>query len=249
MNKLHLLLALLFAASVAFAQENHNSMLIIHEDHVIISEEDAYWDVAANMKKMLEENNVKDMNYWAFRMNDGTYMFVSPTQSYAALDKNVWASVAEQVGAEKFQEVASGMAGKYLSHKDYMVNFHPDKSYNMEDMNEADTYREWYFQYVYEDKMDEYNALLKEWHEAFTEADTPMGFGFYTNGFGMEGPVAVFMVWGENAIDVREKNSKTTELMDGKRAELWTRTKKLLYKLETRRGWLMEDLTHMPASE
>ena len=249
MKNVSAFLALLVTCSLSlFAQQNHTSLLSIHEDRVMLSEEDRYWETAESLKKMLEENNVEGMNYWAFRMEDGTYMYVSPSENYASLDQNMWEEAMEKAGADNFKKTMSGFGGTYLSHEDYMVVFHPDKSYKMDDMTENDTSREWYFQYVYEDKLDEYNKILEEWLVAMKAADTPMGFGMYTNGFGMAGPVTVFMTWGENRIDAIEKNNKTTELMKGKRQELWNRTKKLIYKTETRRGWLMKDLSLMPSN-
>ncbi len=252
MKQVKLLIAVLavcYTIPNLLAQENQTSLLSIHEDAVITSQEDTYWETAVSLKKMMEENQVKGLTFWGFRMEDGTYMFVSPTENYASLDNNLWAEVSEKAGAEKFQQMMSGFGGTYLSHKDYMAVFHPDKSYKMDDITENDRYREWHFQYVYPDKLDEYNEICDEWLSAFKEVDTPMGFGVYTNGFGMNGPVTVFMIWGENRMDVIEKNNKTTELMDGKREELWKRTKPLLYKLETKSGWLIDDLTYMPSTE
>ena len=250
MKKLTAMLTLFIAcSSFLFAQQNHQSLLSIHEDQVMLSEEDRYWEAGENLVKLLDDNNVEGSNFWAFRMEDGTYMFVSPTENYASLDNNMWEEVMEKAGADNFQKAMSGFAGTYLSHEDYMVVFHPDKSYKMDDLSENDLYREWHFQYVYEDKLEEYNKLMDEWLAAFKEVDAPIGYGVYTNGFGMPGPVTVIMIWGENQEDVIKKNKKTTELMNGKRRELWNRTKKIIHKNEVRRGWVMPDLSHMPTTE
>jgi hypothetical protein len=231
-----------------FAQENYRSLLLIHEDKVIPSMEDQYWQTSEKLKKTLEENKVEGLNYWAFRLDDGTYMYVQPLENHAVLDVNLWKEVEDKIGEEAFGELMSGFNGTYLSHRDYIIQFDSSKSYMMEDLSVDDVYREWHFQYIYQEKMDDYMNILDEWKKAFTDVNSPMGYGVYFAGLGMDGPVCVIQFGGENKIDLHEKNNKTTELMNGKRSELWQKTKKFIHKLEIKRGSLMEDLTYMPTN-
>ena len=129
-----------------FAQEVHPNLLSIHEDYVIASEVDQYWETAQKLRNMLAENNVTEPKFWGFSLEGGTYMYVSQAENYAALDKNMWQEVAQKAGSEKFNEVMNGFGNTYRSHMDYMVVYHPEKSYKMDEIGEEDVYRQWFLQ-------------------------------------------------------------------------------------------------------
>ncbi len=229
-----------------FAQETHQSLLSIHEDYVIPSAEDQYWETAQKLTNLLTENKATEPRFWGFSLEGGTYMYVSEAENYASLDTNMWEEIAEKAGSEKVNEVMDGFGGTYRSHIDYMVVFHPEKSFKMDEITNEDVYRQWFFNYIYPEKLDEYYKAVDEWLATSKELNVPMGYGMYSNGFGMAGPVVVYMIWGKTMAEAQEKNAKTTEIMGEKRQELWNKMKSCIYKTETKRGWHLEELSYMP---
>jgi len=248
MKRLNALYAIFFACSISlFAQQTHPSLLSIHEDHVIFSEEDRYREAAGDLTKILAENQVSKPNFWAFRLEDGTYLYVSPAKNSGSLDDNFWQEVIDKAGQEQFNNIMNKFGNTYFSHQDYMVIYHPDKSFKVDEITEEDVYRQWFFYYLYEDKTDEYFKGVDELLALNKPLNVPMGYGLYTNGFGMEGPVVVFMLWGKDIEEFNEKRRKTMELMGEKQQQIRDKMKNCIYKTETKRGWWMKELTYMSA--
>jgi hypothetical protein len=246
MKQLKLLPAFLLLALQVIAQSADPSMIAIHEDKVLIDKSDTYWNTAAELKKTLETNKITGIRYWAFRGDDGSVSYVSPMSNFAELDKNMWKELTDKIGEESFNKMMSGFAGCYLTHEDFVINYHPDKSYAAETLTDKDVYREMFYYYLYEDKADDYFKALDEWKAAFTGVNSPMGYQIYSNGFGMNGPVVMVMTWGENENDQEQAYLKTYADMKAKWDELWKKSQACVYKIEKRRFWFAPELTYFP---
>lgn len=246
MKQLRILPALFLLTYQINAQSPDPSMVTIHEDRVLMDRTDKYWNAAAELKKALEANHVTSIKYWAFRGDDGTYSYVSPTNKFAELDMDIWKDLSDKMGGEKFQQLMAGFHGCYLTHEDYMFVYHPDKSFNTESWSEKDVYREMTYYYLYDDKLETYNKILDEWKAAFAGIKSSMGYQIYSNGFGMGGPVSIVMLWGENEADVQQKFTQTYGAMKAKWDELWKKSQACVYKVERRRVWFVPELTYFP---
>jgi len=239
---------LIFTVRWTIAQENlATQLLLIHEDNVIVGKASQYAKASTDLVKLLTESNFQDMTYSAFWVEDYTYMYVSPIENMAQLDDIPWAKLSQQVGKDKTEAVFAEFNGTYNTHRDFIAIFHPDLSYKSEQLQEEGyNYREWNYMYYNEIHQDQMMNLAKEWKKLYEDKNVSNGYTIYTNGFGHEGPVLVIHTWATNPVDHAQKNQKRQELLGEEAQKLWERTAALTYRIETKTGWLMSDMSYMP---
>jgi len=245
-----ILIATLFISTVerSFAQEDPNAqLLLIHEDDVIVSKTSEYMEASQGFVNLMSENNFAGTTFTAFRMDDYTFMYVSPIENMAQLDDNQWAGLSEKVGKDKFETVMSAFDGTYDTHRDFIAVYHPDLSYKPEQLQEeGNNYREWMYLYYNQAHQDKVMDMAKEWKKLYTDNNIPAGYTIYSNGLGHEGPVLVVHSWAKNPTDHAQGMEKRNESMGDKASALWERTEALAYKIVTKTGWLVPDISYNP---
>jgi hypothetical protein len=232
----------------SFAQENSNTQLLwIHEDHVLVDKTPEYIKASEGLVKLLSENDYEELNFVGFYLEDNTFMFVSMIENLAQLDKNPWAQLAQKAGEEKVSTVMSAFGGKYNSHIDYTAVFHPDLSYKPEQLQEeGNIYREWDFFYYNESNHEQMMDMAREWKKLYEEKNIEAGYTLYSNGLGHEGPVIVIHRWAKDPVDLAQRNQKINEIIGETGQKLWEKTMKLGYRMESKRGWLMPNISYQP---
>lgn len=230
------------------AQENSDTQLLwIHEDRVLVDKTSDYIQVGEDLVQLMADNNFTGLSFTAFRLEDNTFMFVSWLENMAQLDNNPWAALAQKAGEDKVQAVMSGFGGKYNSHIDYTAVFHPELSYKAEQLQEeGNYYREWDFFYYNEIHQEEMMSIAKEWKKLYEDNNIEAGYTIYSNGLGHEGPVIVIHRWAKNRVEMAQNAQKTNQTMGEAAQKLWERTEVLGYRMETKRGWLMPNLSYIP---
>ncbi len=232
----------------AYAQETPSTqLLMIHEDHVLVDKTSEYTKVGEDLVKLMAQNNFTALTFTGFWLEDNTYMYVSPVENMAQLDNNPWAELAQKAGEDKAEAVMSAFGGTYNTHIDYLAVFHPDLSYKPEQLQEeGNNYREWDFFYYNEINQDQMMAMAREWKKLYEDKNVDIGYTVYTNGLGHEGPVLVIHRWAKDPVEMAQNNQKMNQLFGEAGQKLWERTAALGYRMETKRGWLMPNLSYMP---
>ncbi len=239
---------LIFTVRWTFAQENPaTQLLLIHEDNVIVGKAAQYAKASVGLKNLLAEVNFKETTYTAFWVDDYTYMYVSPIENMAQLDDSPWVKLSQQAGKDKTEAVFAEFAGTYDTHRDFIAVFHPDLSYKPEQLQEeGNNYREWNYMYYNEIHQDQILDLSREWKKLYEDKNVSNGYTIYTNGFGHKGPVLVIHTWATDPVDHAQKNQKRQELLGEAAQKLWEKTEALAYRIETKSGWVMPDISYIP---
>jgi hypothetical protein len=241
------LLVCLFAGMNA--QPNQSAQLLaIHEDQVMVGKTAEYTKASEGLVKLMKENNFQGLTFVAFWLEDNTFMYVSWLDNMAQLDKNPWQELSQLAGEEKTDAVMSAFGGTYNTHVDYIAHFHPELSYKAEQLQEeGNIYREWDYFYYNEINQDRMMELAKEWKKLYEDNNLDIGYTVYSNGFGHEGPVLVIHRWAKDPVDMAERAQKTNQVLGDAAQQLWERTQALGYRIATRRGWLLPNLSNMPS--
>jgi len=230
------------------AQESSNTqLLMIHEDHVIVGKTAEYTKVSEGLVKLMNESNFTELTFTGFWLENNTFMFVSWLDNMAQLDTNPWTALAQKAGEEKVETVMSGFGGKYNSHIDYVAHFHPDLSYKAEQLQEeGNDYREWDYFYYNEMNQDQMMSMAREWKKMYEDNNIESGYTVYSNGLGHEGPVIVIHRWAKDPVEMAQNNQKINQSFGETGKKLWEKTEALGYRMETRRGWFMPNISYMP---
>jgi len=88
--------------------------------------------------------------------------------------------------------------------------------------------------------------MAREWKKLYEDHKIAAGYTVYSNGLGHEGPVLVIHRWAKNRVGMAENAQKANQMLGEAAHRLWERTEALGYRMETKRGWFMPDLSYMP---
>ncbi len=219
--------------------------LMIHEDYVLISQQTKYDEASKGIVKALKDNAITDITFWAFRQDDNTYVYATPVENFAVLDKDMWKSLEDKVGKDKTDELFKQYDGTYQSHRTFMVNYHPELSYKADQLASGNSnYRVWTYFYFYPENYDAMMKISKEWKDLYESKNIPYGFTIYTNGFGAGGPVLIIHDWASSPEEYASHNTESNKILGTEAQDLWKRTQPLLYKSDQKTGWYLADLSY-----
>ena len=239
-----------FMPLLAEAQEKNYQAFWVHEDRVKPGMVDEYEQVTKDLVAACKEHNIQDVNWLALRLNDNRYMYVSPVEKFADLDKNGFAALAEKMGEDEMNALFDKYNGTYGKHGDYMVYLQKDLSYmpgGISTTVEGENYRTMYFHYVAPGHDKDYMATLKKIKASFEKHNSKIHYRVYKSGFGTMGPYYMVAVAAKDATQSAQRGAENWELMKGDLEGLFAEMNKYMYKTDEVRGWIMSDLTYVPA--
>jgi len=241
--------AIILASSLnlTYAQDGDTQMFLIHEDLVIPAQSFKYMETTGKLKQAMVDNNIATMGFNTFWLNDNTWWFVRPIQSYAELDEPPMKELFDKMGEDNAGALFSGFNGTYHEHRNFVAVFHPSLSYKPEGLQEpGNNYREWMYLYYDDTDQEAMIDVMKEWKALYESKGIEHGYTVYTAGFGHYGPVIVIHTWAENEVSHAQAGEDSMAKLGEERMELLGKTMPLIQKQETKRGMFMQDHSYMP---
>ena len=102
-------LAFVLFTNFAIAQDNDTQAYSVHEDQVKLSMIGDYEKANKELVAKLKEHNIQDVNWITSTTQDGRYLYVSPIENMADLDKRPFAALAEKMGGEEMGAIFDSM--------------------------------------------------------------------------------------------------------------------------------------------
>lgn len=236
--------------ATAQEQESKTQLFTIHEDVVIPSKVAEYEKVAKNFAEFVAEQNITSMQYTAANSDDFVYIYISPLENMADLDKMYagFQELEEKAGKERFDNVMKGFEGKYHSHRDYLIRMHPELSYKPEygnNLADGMNYRRWDFYHVYPGKEAEIENIAKEWMALNESNNIEQGYRVYMGDMGTDMPLVIVAHSALNATDFYTNYEKNMAKMGDKAKKLMEKTMGITWKFETKDGMMRPDLSYI----
>lgn len=244
----------MFSANLVFAQEEKpkNQMLIVHEDIVKPSMVTQYEKAARNLVDNLTKHGITSFNYFAAVSEDLHYLYVSPIEKMADLDKNPEKEIVEKMGEEATKAMWKQFDNCYDTHKDFIVTRLTALSYQPENYAaEAENmnFIHWNFYSIIPGKESEARAVAKEWRALYESKNVPTGYNLYIGGLGTDMPLYVTTERARDAEHYQAMQKKVMELLGEEGKKLNARTMALTNRLESKDGWARPDLSYTPNPE
>ncbi len=241
------LLLLCFSSNLV-AQEMKSQKFVVHEDVVLPNKMMEYEKASKSFVETLSKHAGTEAQFMALSTDDMRYIFISPIENMAALDKSPFAKMDAALGKDAAKEVWSSWDGLFETHKDYIINLSTDLSYNSGAiMEDGINYRHMVYYYLYPDKEAEAKTVAKEWKALYAAKKVPYGYRIYTGGMGTE-PMIMVTRWAKDASTFHAQNSETLEMLGDEAGALYQRTLALTKKIETVDGQMRPELSFMPAT-
>ena len=244
MKFLPALMLALFVSSNLSSQQ----MFAIHEDRVypgaIAQYEKTSKDLIANMKK----HSVTGADFLTLMLDDFRYIYISPVENMAALDKNPFAALDEKMGKEAAQKMWAGFEKCYDEHGDYMITLDAELSYQPSGINnnpEGEYYRTLDYWYVTEANESALREVAKSIKKLYADAGSDFYYRVYRSGFGTMGPFYMVASAAKSPQALQDKQDRVAKATGEKRQMLLSKALGLTRKYETMNGWIRPDLSYM----
>jgi hypothetical protein len=243
-----LLLVFLSSAWLANAQEEKNYQAYwVHEDRVKPSMTDTYEQISKDLVAACKEHKVQETKWLTMRTNDNSYIYVSPINSMADLDKNGFESLSEKMGEDKVSALFNRFNETYDEHGDYIIWLNKELSYMPDGISqtvEGENYRTFYYHYVTPEANKAYIEELKKVKSAFEKHNSKVHYRVYKSGFGVMGDYYMIAVSGENEAKSAQRGDENWEMMKDDFEPLMKEINKHIYKFEQKRGWMRPGLAY-----
>ena len=222
----------------------------IHEDRVKPSMTDEYEQIAKDLVAVCKEHNVQETQWLTMSLNDYSYLYVSPIENMADLDKDEFASLTEKMGAEKVKALFERFNNTYDEHGDYIVYLNKNLSYmpgGVKQTIDGQNYRTLYYNYVKPENNKGFVDALKKMKASFEKHNSKIHYRVYKTGFGIMGTYYMIAVAAENNLESARIGDENWKVMKDDFEPLLKEMSKYTWKTDEKRGWMREDLGYIPA--
>lgn len=242
---LQIALTLVIFANVALAQNSNIQSYSVHEDQVKFSKIADYEKASKELIAKLKEHKIQGLNWISSTTQDGKYLYVSPINNMADLDKNPFAALAEKMGSEAMGKIFDDMDKCYTNHGDYILNLNKDLTYMPTGITltpEGENYRRFFYLHVTPSNHGKLVEKMKALKDLYTSKGSKVSYRVYHSGFGVVGSYILVAVAATDGVSYEKRAAENRTLLGEEGKKLLDEIFMLVSKFETETGALRPDL-------
>lgn len=239
------LLAIILLLTPMISISQNNQSFWIHADQVKPSKQADYEQVAKDFIEACTKYNLKDSDWSTARIDDGTYLTITPISNMADLDKNTLAPLFEKMGEEKFRSIFKRFNECYDKHGDYIVTLNSDLSYMPNGLTintEGQNYRKWHFLYVTPSNSQALREKIKAIKDLYAKKGAKEYFRIYRSGFGTMGEYYLAVISAKDEQSYAKLGDENEALLGDEGKKLFAEMFSLLDRYESKTGVMRPDL-------
>ncbi len=240
-----LLAALLmcFTFNFSFSQKRYQ----IHVDNVKPSMVGEYEKIAKSFTEACVKYNPQGPWITA-STNDMKYMYISPMENFADLDKNLYADMAKAMG-DDFGKMFQDFNKCYDSHSDFVISLSESLTYMPEgisQMQEGQNYRNWYYLYFTPENSANIYEAMKGVKGLFESTGSKSYYRVYSSGFGCPESFYLVAISSKDEVDSAMGGKENEKVLGEKRPEVFGNLMKYVSRFEEVTGYMRPDLSYTP---
>jgi len=240
---------LIMSQNLIIAQNSDVQMYAVHEDRVKPSMAKEAERIDKELVDLLKKHNIQEANWMTVQKNDHTRLYLSPINSMADLDKDMFATLSNKIGKDAMNRLFSQYTKCYDEHGDYVINLRKDLSYmpgGMTLTSEGQPYRRFYYNYVTPENVANMTNTFKKIKETFVKHNAGLHYRIYTPGFGTIGNYFMVAISAKNEEELTKAETAMWEKMSVDMQPLFDELDKYSSKVDMQTGWMRDDLSYAP---
>lgn len=249
--KLLLAVLLLLPFTLLQAQEDNKSQAYwVHEDVVKPSMVAQYEAVCKDLTSNMKKHNIQEVHVLVSNTADNRYLWVSPIENMAQIDKPVFATLASKMGSDKMSALFDRMDKCYDTEHNYVIHLDKELSYMPDGITltpDGQEYRKFHY-YHYtpgnEDAVREKAAAIKELYKS---NGSKVHYRVYKSGFGTRGAFYMVAIAAKDAADYANKIAENNKLMGQEWQNLYSDFMSTLINYEVVEGRMRPDMAYAPS--
>ncbi len=244
-STLILVALVLFSSMQVQAQRFH-----VHEDVVKPGKVKEYESIIKEVLELVKKHNIEDTKFLTVVSNNGHYLYASPIEKMADLDKPSFvAKLIEKEGKEKVSELFDRMDTCYDTELNYILSYNKDLSFMPEGTTEApvdENFRKYYMLYLSPSNRKAVTENMKAIKNLYKEKGSSRYYRVYNSGFGANGEYLMVSVAAKDEIDFSERSNANRDLLGEEAGKLMNDLMSNLLKYEVMIANIRPDLGYSP---
>lgn len=241
--KFLLLAFICFSAISVYAQQRY----LVHVDYVKPYKYEDYIKISKEFNEACNKYQ-PDASWVTVSTSDDRFLYVSPMENFAELDKNVFADMAEKMG-EDFGKMFEKFDECYDKHADYILVLNEELSYmpnGISQTQEGENYRKYYVMYHTPSNHDSLKEAIQDVKELFVSKGSKEYYRIYHSDFGTDEDYYLVAISSKDPVDAATKSKENDELLGEDAKTVFGNLMKSTERFEEFSGWMRTDLFYSP---
>lgn len=251
-NRILILASLILLPSLALSQEKSTQAFWVHEDVVKPAMVNDYEAICKELTANMRKHNIQEVNVIVSNTVDNRYMWVSPINSMADIEKPIFATLSEKMGGTAMADLFNRMDKCYDIEHNFIILLDKELSYMPEGITqtpEGEPYRK--FHYFHHTPTNA--ALVKEKVKAikdlFERKKSKVHYRVYKSGFGNRGEYYLVAIAAKDAADYANKISENNAMLGEEWQKLYNEFRSTLSSYEQFEGQMRMDMAYSPTNQ
>ncbi|MFG6687854.1 hypothetical protein ACGK9U_14825 [Mariniflexile sp. HNIBRBA6329] len=219
----------------------------VHQDNVNPSMIMQYEKVAKEFTDACKQHNPETS--WAVaNTNDLKYLYISPIEKMADLDKDPFTDMAKKMG-DDWKKMFQEFDKCYDSHGSYIIHLVEDLTYMPEGISmtqEGQDYRKWFYIYFKPENAAKVREGMKAVKDLYVAKKSKEHYRIYRNGFGTSEDYYLVAVSSKDEIDGATKSKENEALLGPDSWEIFNKVMSHASRFEEYSGKMRPDLAYAP---
>ena len=180
--------------------------------------------------------------------DDMKYMYISPMENFAELDKPLFTDMAKAMG-DDWGKIFENFDKCYDSHSDFVITLSESLSYMPEgitQMQEGQNYRKWYYIYYTPSNAKSMYEAMKGVKDLFASKSSKEYYRIYRSGFGCPESFYLVAVSSKDEVDSAMKSKANDDLLGEEWKEVFGKVMNSASRFDQVSGWMRPDLSYSP---
>jgi len=244
--KTTLLLALMLCFTINFAQAQ--KMYQVHVDYVNPSKLGDYEKISKEFVDACKKHNPQT-SWITTTTSDNRYMYISPIENFADIDKRPMAGMAEAMG-DSFGDIFKRFNTCYDKHGDYVLILDEGLTYMPEGITqtpEGENFRKFFFLYFKPENESALRDAMKGVKELFSSKSSKENYRVYRSGFGVTDSYYMVAIAAKDEIDSATRGKANDEILGEGSKEVFGKLMNTISRFEEFSGMMRPDLYYSPS--
>lgn len=231
----------------AFIFSNAQKMYQVHVDYVNPSKVEEYEKIAKEFAEACKTHNPQT-SWITTSTSDMRYMYISPMENFADLDKNPYSDMAKEMGDE-WGNIFKNFNTCYDKHGDYVLVLDENLTYmpdGVTQTTEGENYRKFYFLYYKPENQDKLREAMKNVKDLFASKGSKEYYRVYRSNFGVTDSYFMVAVSSKDEADSALRGIANDELLGESANEVFGNLMKTASRFEEISAWMRPDLFYSP---
>ncbi len=233
------------------AQEKTTQAFWVHEDVVKPSMVMEYEAVCKELTDNMKKHNIQEVSTIVTNTADSRYLWVSPIESMADIEKPIFATLAEKMGGTAMADLFARMDKCYDIEQNYVIHLDKELSYmpgGITQTPEGQDYRKFHYLHFAPGDRAMMKEKMKAIKEMFAQKGSNTHYRVYKSGFGTRGEFYMVAVAAKDAVDHAEKATANDALLGEDGNKMMGDLFGNLIKYEEFVGRMRPDMAFSPSS-